>query len=345
MKSHSHSHLLKFTILTIVMLKASITINARNPAKDNYDSNSTPIIAVHALPYPWDSEKYETDRVNINYVRWLESAGARVVVIHTWYDTTKIEDIVSKSNGVLFQGGDRNLNTTHKWEKDAQDILGTVLEMNLIEKKYTPLWATCLGFELLHLIISNSTDIISSFDGHNMMSSILQTSEFKNSKMFESFSPELIEYINNNTVVNENHMKGVAAEVYTEGLDNKINQFFKMTSTGKDKMGKSFVNSVEAREYPVYGVQFHTEKSPYNKNPDDAIPRNIEALDVSQKLALFFVNEARMNDNKMSEEDMMKYNFINTFEKDGKTFEDGYYVYKKSDEKIDSKSDSLLFLH
>jgi len=47
-------------------------------------------------------------------------------------------------------------------------------------------------------------------------------------------------------------------------LDNqKLNAFFDITSVNFDGNGKWFVSSIEAKDYPIYAVQFHPERNAY----------------------------------------------------------------------------------
>ena len=40
-----------------------------------------------------------------------------------------------------------------------------------------------------------------------------------------------------------------------------LKEFFEVLSLSQDREGKEFVSSVEAKEYPFYGMQFHPEKN------------------------------------------------------------------------------------
>ena len=46
-----------------------------------------------------------------------------------------------------------------------------------------------------------------------------------------------------------------------------------------------------AKNYPIYGVQFHPEKNGFEWIPDEAIPHSQHAVIIMQSLANFFVQE------------------------------------------------------
>src|SRR3569623_328659 len=88
------------------------------------------VIAILANAEPDDSVDITSSRVNFQYVRWLEQSLADIVVIQPWYSENEIEEILSKVNGVLWQGGDRSFVLGGQFEKTSQIILNKVIEIN-----------------------------------------------------------------------------------------------------------------------------------------------------------------------------------------------------------------------
>jgi gamma-glutamyl hydrolase len=72
-----------------------------------------------------------------------------------------------------------------------------------------------------------------------------------------------------------------------------LNESFAITSTNYDRDGHLFVSSMEARDFPFYGVQWHPERN--NFGCDVNASHTPEAIDVSYSMAKFFVSEARKN--------------------------------------------------
>ena len=71
----------------------------------------------------------------------------------------------------------------------------------------------------------------------------------------------------------------------------KLNSFFKMLSTNKDRNGLEFVSTVEAIKYPFYAVQWHPEKNTFEWNLNEVIHHSFHAVRIAQTVANFFVNE------------------------------------------------------
>jgi gamma-glutamyl-gamma-aminobutyrate hydrolase PuuD len=289
------------------------------------NSRRNPVIAIYANTNPDDSETYFSDKVNVNYVRWLESAGGETIVIHTWSTNKEIDEILSKANGVLFQGGGRNTNVNMPWEKKAAYILKKVIELNRSGINYIPLWATCQGFEILHTIIAGDNSVLTKFNSWNMISSI---SNIQESRMFSYFSEKELKMLTDEKLAAQFHFYGVSPEMYKWRPE--LMSLFKITSYGADRDGKIYISTIEARDVslPIFSVQFHPEKTPFDRNVNDEIPQSTEAVIISQRFAHFFISESMKSKAIMSEEDKLKYDYINTYE-NKLVFENGYYIYNK----------------
>lgn len=73
------------------------------------------------------------------YVKFLESAGARIIPMIRSESREVTLDKLSKVNGILFPGG------TGDYIEYGQFIFDTVKQIN-DNGTYFPLWGTCLGF-------------------------------------------------------------------------------------------------------------------------------------------------------------------------------------------------------
>jgi gamma-glutamyl hydrolase len=105
-----------------------------------------------------------------------------------------------------------------------------------------------------------------------------------------------------------------------------------------DKQGVEYIAVIEALDFPIYGVQFHPEKNPYElgQYPDGRMWKSIDhsynAIMTSQAFAHFFVEEARKNGHRFSspkeEAAALLYNYP-TSNQSYPDFEE-IYVFKKS---------------
>lgn len=112
----------------------------------------------------------------------------------------------------------------------------------------------------------------------------------------------------------------VTLETYqnTEG----INKFWKLISTSKTVKGIEQVSTVEAYNYPFWMTQYHPEKNSFEWRI--APKRTYNAISVEQKFINQFVKVARVNANRMNEDEWKAksiYNFKPVF-----TPDDFYFV-------------------
>ena len=72
-------------------------------------------------------------------------------------------------------------------------------------------------------------------------------------------------------------------------------------STNADRNGKVFLSSMEHKTAPIFGVQFHPEKNPFEKGVKadgsfkEAIDHSVEAVAAAEYLASFFIEQAKRN--------------------------------------------------
>jgi len=122
------------------------------------------------------------------------------------------------------------------------------------------------------------------------------------------------------------HQFGILPEKYDKYPI--LKDYFIINSLSQDIDGKTFVNSVEGKKYPIYGVQFHPEMIPYSKFEINKVPSSIEASEIYQRFGKYFLSQALLlNNNTMSTEDLVKYDFIDSFTKMPVKDEGGWFHY------------------
>jgi len=108
-----------------------------------------------------------------------------------------------------------------------------------------------------------------------------------------------------------------------------LSKFFKLTSVSQDSNGTEFIASIEGRKFPIYGVQYHPEKNAFEWHTDISINHQPEAVEVSQHLANFFVNEARKSNHSFTDANLERNSLIYNY--NPLKWHDGFnqvYVFK-----------------
>lgn len=80
-------------------------------------------------------------------------SGAQVVPIFAYSNRSYFDNLLPRINGVLFPGGDTDINITTKWTQNADYIFKYAMEQNKKGNVF-PIWGTCLGMQLLAYLSS-----------------------------------------------------------------------------------------------------------------------------------------------------------------------------------------------
>lgn len=110
--------------------------------------STSPVIGIYAHPLSEHNETYKSgvQYVAASYVKWIEAAGGRAILIPYNSTESDIDKYYSQLNGFLFPGGGAGL------PGPARYLYSKILKESEREDGETvPLWGTCLGFEWLVL--------------------------------------------------------------------------------------------------------------------------------------------------------------------------------------------------
>ncbi|EDQ85524.1 gamma-glutamyl hydrolase [Monosiga brevicollis MX1] len=259
------------------------------------------ILAVVVVATAWASNpvigilsQSDPPYIAASYVKYLESAGARVVpVLHN--DTAdRHAQLFSQLNGFLIPGGGANLaNFSDDFMVSARYFVNQAIQANT-GGDFFPVWGTCLGFETLSVIIADDPAVlVDGYDSEDLPLALNMTRNAGTSRLFGQLPGSVYDSLQTENVTMNFHQSGVEPSTFVS--NDKLNSFFNILSTNVDLQGKPFVSSMEGKTMPVYGVQWHPEKNTYEWGSTQANPHSAAAVDVAYHMARFFVNEARKN--------------------------------------------------
>jgi len=250
-----------------------------------------------------------------SYIKYLESAGARVVPIHYGDDLDSITDKMGKLSGFLFPGGGADVRAFDGvYMKAVFHIWDTAKKFN-DAGDYFPIWGTCLGFETIAVVAAHDASVLSGgFDSEDLPLALNLTAAAASSKLLGSAPAQIVSIIGTEAVTMNNHREGVAPSMMA--TNKALSDFYTVLSTNTDRGGKPFVSTIEGKKYPVWGSQWHPEKNTFEWTDKEAIPHTYNAVIVAQYTANFFVQEARKSPHVYPYADLTKdiiYNYNPVF--------------------------------
>ena len=292
------------------------------------NASDTPTIGILTQPSRTKGEFM----IAASYVKWLEAGGAKSIPIPYDAPPALVEDLFGQINGLLLPGGASDV------PQSVRYLLTLALQASTTGD-FFPVWGTCLGFEYMVQVLSNSSSpsrpvLTDGFDAENISLPLLNVQQ---RNLYAE--DHILDVVTNYNVTMNNHM--MAVEPATFQKDPKLNELFEVTSTNVDRKGRPFVSTIESRHpetFPWYGVQYHPEKNafeyatyPGTDIPYEAINHSFQAVDFSIALARVFVSLAtqqhQQNNNTHAYTRADIYPFVNTFPvKKGLAFEESYII-------------------
>ena len=118
-----------------------------------------------------------------------------------------------------------------------------------------------MGMQQMMMIGDNkdNLNLLTKFDSfNNLMLPLDITREGLKSRLLSNAPKQYVEYLQNTKCTLNNHRMGLSPKDFKRSK--MLHRFYKIISTNKDRKGKEFVSTIEARDFPFYGVQWHPER-------------------------------------------------------------------------------------
>ncbi|XP_054841164.1 gamma-glutamyl hydrolase [Eublepharis macularius] len=301
-----------------------VAISLALPSRPAYSDNARPVLGILAQETDFKNfQKYGSSYIAASYVKFIESAGARVVPIRLNLSDEEYSKVFHSINGILYPGGGVNLKTS-EFSRVAKIFYKKALEANE-RGDYFPVWGTCLGHQLLSYLTSGE-NLLTWTNTEDFAFPLNFIKDVKESKMFANFPDDLLQEIASEPVTSNFHFWSLSVQNFTN--NQKLRSFYKILTTNVHG-NVEFISTMEAYAYPVYGVQWHPEKNPFEWKNETGIPHSRTAMKVTYYIADFLVNEARKSNHRFSrkeeETEALIYNFNPVFTGKFSSFEQVYF--------------------
>lgn len=231
-----------------------------------------------------------------SYVKYLESAGARVVPIRLDLPLTQYTELFRSINGILFPGGSASI-TQSEYSNTARIFFNKAIE-SYDDGDYFPVWGTCLGFEELAFLVSGES-LLTLTNTVSVPLPLNFTEGALRGRMFRNFPAELLVSLALEPLTANFHKWSLSVKNFTE--NENLKKVFNILTTNTDG-NIEFISSMEGFTYPIYAVQWHPEKAPYEWKDLEGISHAPNAVKTAFYLADFLVSEARKNNHRYENE-------------------------------------------
>ncbi|XP_038147329.1 zgc:171566 [Cyprinodon tularosa] len=286
--------------------------------------NERPIIGVLAQEnLPEDRFARGSSYIAASYIKFLESAGARVVPIRINRTEEEYIKIFNSINGLLLPGGDVDIQTS-QFSRAARIFYNLALKAN-DAGDYFPIWGTCQGFQQLSVLTARK-NLLTLTKTKAVALPLLLTPVAQSSRLFRNFPKDVLQSLANENITSNFHSWSLSMQNYSR--NGKLKRFYKVLSTNSDGE-KEFISTMEAYRYPFYAVQWHPEKSPFEWIDKPGMVHTVAAVRVSFYTGSFFVSEAMKSQHRFSnpaeEDKALIYNFSPVYRGSNAIFVQNYY--------------------
>lgn len=250
---------------------------------------------------------------NVMYAKWVQQAGARTVAIpYNMRDTApeRLDGLLGALNGFLFTGG--TFNFTDAASADATAYYRTAsaifdgVQRRTDAGSRVPLHGTCMGFQLLAVLAAGGEVLLGdAFDSEDLSLPLNLTLAARTSRWLGALPPAALSTLATQPVTSNLHHDGVPPDFFDSNP--ALRGYYTLLASNVDRKGRAFGSAFEARRYPIYATQFHPERPQFEWAPGRGIAHSAAAVDAMAQLAVFFVEQARGNAQRLAADEVVQW--------------------------------------
>ena len=282
----------------------------------NCTFDKKPIIGI--LTQPVGTDKKDTFNyndyileINDNFVRW---AGSKTVAIPYDISEDNLTEMLRQVNGVLFTGGGLHMinETTgeqHPYYKTAKQVMQYSKYMKDVKNQTWPVLGICQGLEVVSLIQSgDDMSVLDEIFMYGENRNVSWASNASHSQLWGTFPEYLREAMEDHKLSLHAHSFSVSVPTFHRtSLDETMTITQTDNYTLANMSRSSFVDSMEAKNYPIYVTMYHPEyqlldfTGPKMWSLASHTENKKFTDEIAFRLSLKLNRDARTNTNKVSE--------------------------------------------
>eukprot|EP00111_Clytia_hemisphaerica_P007446 TCONS_00021640-protein len=273
----------------------------------NHFVNNRPIIGIVAMKMKGGKTVTEypalkgQDYFGASFVKWVESVGGRVVPIPEDIGKFSLLKLLNKINGVILPGGDGD------FQRVAKIIVQYSRKQKVKKNRLFPVLGICLGAQIL-MKIQTTQKILKSTDSYNMDLPLIFTKHRRKSQLFGHAPEDLIRVIERKTISFNAHLNSILVSDFFRREE--LVKHYQILTINRDIKGKQFISTFEDKNAPIFGLQWHPEKSLFVFNPKLSINHSVYGVVVAQYIMNVFMGMARQNSNHFESYREVKNNLV-----------------------------------
>ncbi|XP_071813550.1 gamma-glutamyl hydrolase-like isoform X2 [Apostichopus japonicus] len=277
--------------------------------------NDRPIVGILSQESVESLKKFGPTYIPASYVKFIESAGARVVPILVNQTDSYYKQMFQSLNGMLWPGGEVDSLFKSGYGR-AGKIFYELAKQSYEKGDYFPIWGTCQGLQLMSVLTAGK-NILATMGAVRENLNVTLEVGYNKSRILGNAPDEILTALKTKAVTYNFHDYSVTPTNFSnsEGLKDNFN----IVATSQTDNGKEFIAMMEGKKYPFYAVQFHPEKPIFEWSLDTNLKHDEVSIKTSQYLANFFVSEARKSlhtfQSPEAESAALIYNYNETYTK------------------------------
>jgi gamma-glutamyl hydrolase len=203
--------------------------------------------------------------ISTAHISMLKRVGLSVVAIPYTIAADRFDYYMDRINGLYFPSGGVFAGNSVEYYQCCKEFMQRAIARNN-EGTHFPVWGACMGMQQM-MMIADGRDNLEMLEYFDSMDNLMLPMEFpedpRTTQLFRDVPSDLLVRLQAEPCSLNNHKMGLSTRTFLR--NKRISDFYRIVSTSKDRVGKEFVATIEAHDYPFYGFQWHPER---NKDMD-----------------------------------------------------------------------------
>ncbi|XP_074658158.1 gamma-glutamyl hydrolase-like [Tubulanus polymorphus] len=275
------------------LVNADLIVNERGKPRKR------PVIGILAQYVFDETEKLNGEQAVYDHVvRFAQMGGSLVTPI--WVDEPDeyYEELVLQINGLILPGALTNDPLNSGYAKAAHRLIKLAIQLN-DGGTYFPIFGLCAGFQTFTAYVTGQ-NLLTRVDAYQMNRKLELSTDISSSRLLSCLTNDALNIMVSETTMFHLHYYGVRLKDFNS--DSRLTDFFHVISSTIDNSGEVIVSTVEAKNYPFYATQWHSDKYSFWSSSRFPMPWTPKYNCIGQQFANFLTLEALKNDQHFNSE-------------------------------------------